>query len=199
MLRNRIDPEQALDVFGIRLDLLNDPSANLLPRLVDRVVLLAHLPGQERVAIDHGVEALLHHVLRLHGHRADLGGQFAGFSGGELRHPLGDVAGQVAHPFEIIVDLQHRHHETEVGGDRLIEGEDLQALLFHLHLHAIDLFVVRHHSLGQIGVAVDERRDRLGDRLLHEGADSQDPLLEMFDLAFDVMGHGDTQPKRPVT
>ncbi|MCX7431827.1 MAG: hypothetical protein NTY17_12640 [Planctomycetia bacterium] len=102
-------------------------------------------------------------------------------------------------PFEIVVDLQHRHHETEVGGDRLIEGEDLQALLFHLHLHAIDLFVVRHHSLGQIGIAVDERRDRLGDRLLHEGADSQDPLLEMFDLAFDVMGHGDAQPKRPVT
>ena len=79
------------DVVGIVLDALHDPPLDLLPGLVDGVVLLANLPGERRIAIHDGVEALLHHVLRLHRHRADLRGQIVRLAPGELGDPLGDV------------------------------------------------------------------------------------------------------------
>ena len=202
MLCNRVDPEQTLRVVRLILDALHHPPLNPLAGLVDDVVLLTHLAGERGVAFDDGVEALTNHLLRLRGHRADLGGKIIRAAPLKLRHPLGDVLGEVAHPLQVVVDLQGGDDKPQVGRHGLVEGEDLQALLFHLHFHAVDVFVAGHHPLGQRGVTVDEGGDRLRDRLLHEGAEAEDPLLEILELTFDVFGHsewGADQPKRPVT
>ncbi len=103
------------------------------------------------------------------------------------KHALGDVFGQIAHPLQIVVDLQHGHDEPQIGGHRLIEGQNLEALFLDLDLHAVDLGVVGDHLLGHHGVAIDQRGDRLGDGLFDQRADEQNLLLQAVDLAMDVL------------
>ena len=103
---------------------------------------------------------------------------------------LGDILGQVAHPLQIVVDLQRGDDEPQIVGHRLIEGQDFQALFLDLDLHAIDHRVVGDHLLGHHRVAIDESRDGVGDRLFDQRADVEDFLLQAVDLAVDMLGHG---------
>ena len=62
---------------------------------------------------------------------------------GELLDALGDVPGQVADPLEVAVDLEHRRDPPQVGGHRLVQGQDLQAVALDLDLPAVDERVPR--------------------------------------------------------
>ena len=92
---------------------------------------------------------MLHHFLALHRHCANFRRQFARLSVAQLRHPLGYVFGKIAHPFQIVIDLECRNHKSQVGRDGLVEREHLQALFLHLDFHSIDLIVVGHDPLCQ--------------------------------------------------
>ncbi len=141
------------------------------------------------IGIHQRVERLLDHGLRLGGHRAKVAGQINPFALREKQHPFGDVLGQVAHPLQIVIDLQHGHDEAQVGRHRLIEGQRLEHLLFDVDFHAVDFGVLVDNGPGEIAVAVDQGRDAFGQRFFHERPDEQNLLFEALDLPLQVNCH----------
>ena len=59
--------------------------------------------------------------------------------------------GQVADPLQVVVDLEHGDDEAQVDGHRLVQGQDLEALLLDLHLGLVDPVVGLDHVLRQPG------------------------------------------------
>ena len=73
---------------------------------------------------------------------------------------LGDVDRVVAHPLEIVGDLERGGEHPEVAGHRLLEGEEVDALLLDLDLHAVDDPVALDHPARLLAVALQQRLDR---------------------------------------
>ena len=71
------------------------------------------------------VEAFLDHRLGPRGHAAKIDRQVEALAIGQKDDALGDVSGQVAHPLQVVVDLQHGDDEPQIGGDRLVQGRIL--------------------------------------------------------------------------
>ena len=55
----------------------------------------------------------------------------------QLFDPLGDVPCQIVEPLEVAIDLQHGGDPPQVGGDRLVQGQDSNALALDLDLPAV--------------------------------------------------------------
>ncbi len=95
------------------------------------------------VAPDEGLEGIGEHVPGQPGHLDDLG--FRGDRPG-LGQPLGrlgDVDRVVADPLEVVGDLERRGQHPEVASHRLLQGQQVDALLLDLDLHAVDDPVAR--------------------------------------------------------
>ncbi len=109
---------------------------------------------------------------------------------GQVGGAPGDVHRQVSHAFQVVIDLEHGDDKAQVDGYGLVQGQDLEAVLLHLHFHEVDFFVPFGHLIGQLGVVPDHRGNGLGNTLLHGGADGEDLLLEVIDFALKVLAHG---------
>jgi hypothetical protein len=86
-------------------------------------------------------------------HPGQVEGDLHGLAAGEGDRLAGDVHRQVADPLQVVVDLQGRHDEPQIGRHRLVEGQDLQTLLLDLHLALVDLQVPADGLVRQLVVA----------------------------------------------
>ena len=112
---------------------------------VHLVVAQADLAAGRGVAADERLERVGQHLARQPRHLDDLG---LGRDRPALVQPLGrlgDVDRVVAHPLEVVGDLERGGEHPEVAGHRLLEGEEVDALLLDLDLHAVDDPVARDH------------------------------------------------------
>ena len=167
--------------------------------LLERVhlgVLAAHPPGQLGVAGHEGVQALLHHPLRPLGHarQVDVGLELRLLV--QLQGPLGDVDRLVADPLQVGHDLHGGGDEAQVAGGRLVEGQQLHALLIHFHVVGVHLAVAVDDLLGQHAVTLEQRGHDAPDLLLDQPAHGQQGLLERLELLVEVPLH-DGPPVRP--
>ena len=81
---------------------------------------------------------------------------------------LGDVDGEVADALELVVDLDDGHDEAQVAGHRLVEREDLEALLLELDLVLVDDEVGGDHPARRRGVARFDGVEGEAQVLLHD-------------------------------
>ena len=93
---------------------------NRAAHVVQLVVVPSDAVGQARVGLDQRVETAFDHVLGSHGHRAKVERHVHAVDARQVQDALGDVLGQVAHPFQIVIDLQYGHDEPQVDGHRLV-------------------------------------------------------------------------------
>ena len=107
---------------------------------------------------------------------------------------------QVADALQLAVDLDHGDDEPQVAGHRLVQGQDLEALLLDLDLDLVDQDVARRSPGAPAGVALLDRRERHAQALLDRGAQRQDLALEPVDLssADAAIVALPAQPNRPV-
>ncbi|MNR11070.1 hypothetical protein D3C85_1273520 [compost metagenome] len=106
----------------------------------------------------------------------------------QLDGALGDLGGLVADALEVDHRLGDADDQAQVGGRRLAAGEDAHALLVDVALHLVDLRVDLAHLLGQAGVGVDQRVDRVGDLLLHQAAHGQQVAADLLQLGVELGG-----------
>ena len=104
----------------------------------------------------------------------------------QLERALGDVGGQVADALQLAVDLDHGDEEAQVAGHRLVEREDLEALLLDLHLQLVDCEVADHDALGLLRVALLDGLEREVQALLDHGAQAEHLALQLVELALQV-------------
>ena len=100
---------------------------------------------------------------------------------------LGDVHRLVPDPLQVGVDLHGRGDEPEVGGHRLLEGEQAQAALVDLDLQIVDVLVRGDDALRRIDAALDEGVGGVVHALLDERAHVQQAVLERLHLLFEMM------------
>jgi hypothetical protein len=130
-----------------------------------------HLPDQ--------VAHVFHLVVDVFGQRAV----------GLLLHHSGDALDLVADALEVRDGLDHGHHQPQIGGSRLPARDDPRAFLVDLHLQRIDPVVVRHHLLGQPGVAGDQRRHRTAELLFHDAAHLQHLVADVLEFLVELTGN----------
>ncbi len=117
----------------------------------------------------------------------------------QLQRPFADVRRQVADALQLAVDLDHRSDEAQVAGDRLVEREDLEALLLYVDLVLVDERVGRDDATGLGGVALLDGLEGEPEVLFHQGAEPEDLAFESVRLSLQV-SHGvlAAQTSRPV-
>ena len=99
------------------------------------------------------------------------------------------LADEVADALQLAVDLDDRGDEAQVAGHRLVERQDLEALLLDVDLALVDQHVGRDHAPRLRRVALFDRLEGEAEVLLHERAEGQDLALEPIYLTLQ-MSHG---------
>jgi DNA-binding response OmpR family regulator len=133
---------------------------NLAVDLIDFIIRRAKFAGQVGIEIHQRIQAQAQHGLRFPRHIRDVIWRRDGLQPCQRQRPLGDVDPQIAHPFQVVIDLQHRDDKAQIDGYRLVEGEDLQAFLFDIHLELVDLHVLIDHLVSKGLVALTDGFDR---------------------------------------
>ncbi len=95
---------------------------------------------------------------------------------------LGDVLGEIADPLEIVGDAQRADDLAQIDRHRLAARDGQDRLFLDLALQRIDQGVGRDHLLGKLGVALDQRIDRLRDLLFGEPAHFGDVAREVLQV-----------------
>jgi len=95
----------------------------------------------------------------------------------------------IAHPLQVVRDLERRGDEAQIPRQRLLESEQAQTAVVDVELEPVDHLVVREHLARQRGVAAPQRVDRLEDDALGAPAHAQELLLELLEIVFEVPLH----------
>ena len=153
---------------------------------VDLAVRHKHLARGDRVLAHERVKRSLQDRTRAvgeHGHRR---GSRHRVLVEQVKRPLGDVLGQVADALELAVDLDDGGHEPQVAGHRLVEREDLEALLLDLDLVLVDQHVGGDHLASLGGIALLDGLEGEAETLLHQRAERQDLPLQPVRLSLQM-------------
>ena len=160
---------------------------DLLVEGVDFRVLPSDAVGELAVLPHEGVEAAPDHLagdLR-HPRQVDVGLELGLLVEGQ--DPLGDVDGHVADPLEVAVDLDGRRDEAQIAGDGLTQGQKADALLLDLRVEPVDLGVSVDDRPGQVRLAVQQGCQDVFDRMLREGPQVEQVLLDALQLHLVVL------------
>ena len=150
------------------------------------------------VAADERLQGVRQHVACQPGHLDDLG---LGRDRPRLRQPLGalrDVHRVVADPLEVVGDLERRGEHAEVARHRLLEREEVDALLLDLDLHAVDDPVAGDDAPGLLAVALEQRVDREAERRLRLARHREQAHLDVAQLVVEMAMDVDAHPNLPV-
>jgi hypothetical protein len=112
---------------------------------------------------------------------------------------LGNVHRQVAHAFEVGVDLEGSHDGPQVCGHGLVKGEEAEASIIELDVQLIEGLVAACHRLDQGLVAQHEPLHGGTDPLLGQAAHFEQPGLHGLEFFPEVRYLPFHYPNRPVT
>ena len=74
------------------------------------------------------------------------------------------LTAQVANPLDVHDRVEQRRDEPQVAGDRALARQQAEDALVHVEVAAVDAVVALDHHHGQLGVALQDRFDRLVQR-----------------------------------
>ena len=117
------------------------------------------------------------------------GMSISGLTGGCMQVALaglGDVHRQVADPLQVGVDLHGRDDDAQVGGHRLMQGQQLEAAIVHFHVQVVDRLVAGQHGVERRVVAVHHPAHRFAHPLLGQPAHREQPLLERVEILLEM-------------
>ncbi len=129
-------------------------------------------------------------MLRLGRHVGHVEGHDRLVHGRQQPGPLGDVDREVADPLQGGVDLDGGDDEAQVAGHRLVERQRLEAVLLDVDLHEVDREVALDGLGGERLVAVLHSGERPPQVVFDQGAQREDALLQVADLALQLCRHG---------
>src|SRR5215510_14906843 len=189
MARYRQGVHETLDLVGMLPHLLLYPHVHRLIELIHLAVSHTYFTRQSSVALHHGVQALFHHLLDFLGHVSEAGRQIDLRMTGQILCTARNINGRIGHALEIVIHLQDGYHKAQVNGHRLVQSENLKAILLDLDLHLIDFVIAFSHLLRERGIALDHGRDRLRNTLFDHGTHRQNFFLEGFDFTQKMLRH----------
>ena len=104
----------------------------------------------------------------------------------------------IAHPLEVVGDLERGGEHAEVARHRLLEREEVDALLLDFHFHAVDDAVAGDDAARLLAVALQQRFDRQAQRRLRLARHREQADLDVAQLVVKVAMDVDAHPNLPV-
>ena len=150
------------------------------------------------VAPDEGLQRVGEHLPGQPGHVDDLGLRRDGPGLNQPLGRLGDVDRVVAHPLEVVGDLERRGEHPEVARHRLLQRQQVDALLLDLHFHGVDHPVPGDHPARLLAVALQQRLHRQPQRRLRLAGHGEQPDLDVAQLVVKMTMDIDAHPNLPV-
>ena len=95
---------------------------------------------------------------------------------------LGDVLAEVADALEVGGDADRADHLAQIVGHRLALGDEEDRLVVDLALRLVEEAVVGDDLLGQAGIGIHQRRNRLVDHALGMAAHRRQAVAQIFQL-----------------
>ena len=96
------------------------------------------------------------------------------------------------------IDLDRGDEEPEVLGHRLLEGQQIEALLFDLDIHPVDDSIAFDDPFGFVGVPLEECFDGELDRGLRLAGHREQPDLDLAQLVVKMPVAFAGHPNLPV-
>ena len=155
--------------------------------IVHQIDLVVAAPDRHRlvgIALDIGIERVLHHALHELAHARDgMQRPYARRLLGEPMAACGDaLGGVVADALEIVRDLHRHGDQPQVDGDRLAGREHADRELIDLLLERIDRIVALDDLVGEVDIAGDQRLDAAADLVLDQAAHLEDLARQVGDF-----------------
>ena len=72
---------------------------------------------------------------------------------------MGDADREVAHAFEIGIDLEAHHQQAKISGNRLIQSQQARDARIDIQLHLVDELLVFDDATGQAVIILDQGLD----------------------------------------
>src|ERR1019366_5063668 len=162
--------ESLLDVAGVFLHEAGKFVVAGGAQAVDGVVGGEHAAGQVRVAMDESIERLPHHGLHQAGdvRNIDHGRDDGAFH--QRQCALGNADRQVAHSFQVGVDLERGDDQAQVGRHGLVQSQQADGEFVDLDLDGVDARFRAKNFFGGGAVFLSDRADAALDGGLDDGA-----------------------------
>ena len=121
--------------------------------------------------------------------------------------PLGDMLGVIADPLEIVADAHGANDLAQIDRHRLPPRDREDRFFLDVMLHGVDRRIRGNHTFGEIGIAIGQGLEGIGNLPLGEPAHLGDFAGDLLQVGVERLGgmvcaganisHGD-YPKRPV-
>ncbi len=148
--------------------------------LVDRQRRIQIHPGKGVEHVVQHLDGTAAHVLQRHQRRLRLVGVVGQHAGDLVRH--------VTNALQICDGLDDGHHQSQVGSGRLALGDDAGALFVNRHFHGVDLVVIGHNLARRFQILIVDRRDGVGELLLHHAPHHQHLVAYTLELGIELTG-----------
>jgi hypothetical protein len=165
---------------------------------VDRIVHLREPHAELQVSAPQRVHRDTHHLDHDVAHLADLlqdrrvGRQILG----HLVH-LRDVHGLVPDAFQVQARMHDHRDQSQVRRDRSLQRQEREQPAVELEVDLVDLVVARDDPSGPCVVVLEDRLDRVLDRVARELAEREQSQLRLLERLVEVGTRH--QPNLPVT
>ena len=141
------------------------------------------IPAHQRV------QAVADHCLRQLAHAREID------IGLHLRVPqnphrrLRYIHGLIADSLQVLVDSRYRQQKPQVRRHRLLQREQPLHAVVDLDLHFVDGALFGEYGVGEILLRVQHRVNGLMNSAFGQAAHPKQPLLELFQIVFEVSFH----------
>jgi hypothetical protein len=162
---------------------------DLIADAVHLIIALHDATGQVLILANDRIQAVAHHAFDQFAHTwqvhvgLDLG------MAKNARSGLSDIDGLIADSFEVAIDASDRQEEAQVGGHGRLQSQKALHPVIDLDLHFVDGVFFREDGLGQVLFGVQNSVHGLMHGSFCEAAHPQEPLLQLFEIAFEMAFH----------
>ena len=107
---------------------------------------------------------------------------------------LRDVDGLIANTLQITVDARNGQQKAQIRGHGRLQCEQALDALVDFNLHLVDGVFFGQHGFGQALFTIEHGLHRLMDGALGETTHPQQPLLQFFQIVFEMAFHDSLSP-----
>ena len=146
--------ERLLGYLRLFVHLPDQDDKGFVPHAINYVIHFEHGLGEFGFTFDKRFQCPAHHGADGRGHARDVDWQFDSRELDQIHDALCDVYGLVANALEVGVDLGDRQNKSQVGGRRLLRGQDIESEFVNLALSCINEAFIFEDELAAREVAL---------------------------------------------
>ena len=190
MARSREQVQCRFDKLRVAFHSFDEFVNDLAVETVNDIVSFTNLPSEMRIQSDIGVDRLMQHIDRTTGHFFKLVWDLDIGLINQTASTFGDMYAEVCDTLQFAGNFQHGCDTAQVGRNRLMQGENLEALFFDANVKPINLIVLLREFLGSFDARLRQFIDGFVNQFFNGCTHRQKIAMQDTKIASEMDGHG---------